>query len=375
MSELETETVNFEAEAAKTTKPRKTAKHEDDSQSDVGHEEESHKQQKRTSTKSKKHEDESIEFDDEAPKPSKSRSSKSKRTEESKPKKAKKSHAPPPPVVEEYSGDSYDEDDNHRSNKRAKISTSERKSTKKATTSRVRKSTRPLLPEEEEEEPEGEERPVRKEQNVTSAFNTLHNKTNGKNYKPGDKGYFSLDDLILEYASTDDPEAWKQDKRYLDAAALFKKVNDEWKEAMVKWRENNQAKAEYKDRIRTARRKRTAMERQLENERKEEEYQKMQLTVKAIQSGLVHPSAVQPIVTQNNRSAGPVSSMQDVIAAVFSARSEMSTDIDNRFTELLSRLVPNYTHQAPAAAPKHKPKKQSAHVIAIHDASSDEDDV
>lgn len=237
------------------------------------------------------------------------------------------------------------------------------------------------LPEEEEPAPAGRPKPHRIEQNVTSAFNTLQNKRDDKVLKRGDEGYYCLDDLIQEYVDrgfSEASEEYKNDPRYVTAKEYFDRINKEWIADVEKWKAENVALAEYKDRIRTARRKRTALLKEQERQKKDEEFKNLQLTVQAIKSGLV-PLPNAPAAAPRSSAlafassdTGPVTCMQDVVNLVFEARAQAVRIVDESYSTILAKLVPNHAvsySKASRATPARKKMRKAP--VVIEDESED----
>lgn len=277
--------------------------------------------------------------------------------------KARKPKSAPPPV-----------DDGEEEEKPAPAPKS-RATKAKAAAPKTKKRTRDPLPEEEEAPPEGKKKPVRAEQNVTSAFNTLQNKRGGVILRPDDAGYFCLADLRDEYREKGAEADYVTDPRYIEAEKYFDKVNAEWNAEMAQWKEDNKALAEYNDRLRAARRRRTAAEKAEAERLRAEKYENMEVTIKAIGTGLVPFPGVstavsnqRPVVTGD----APRLSMHDVVSELFKFRSSTQRALDDGSAEFMKNIVPNFAVEYKGAATG-VPKKKKAKVVPVVEDEAVED--
>lgn len=222
---------------------------------------------------------------------------------------------------------------------------------------RGKKRVKEPVPEELEPAPAGAKKPVRREQSVTSAFNRLQNKRGDVMLKPDDPEYFSLDDLKQEYADKGIPDEYEKDPRYVEAFNVFSKINGEWNLECAKWREENKELADWKDRVRAAKRRRTAHEKQEAQRLKNERHEQMELTIKAIGTGLVpvatnQVSVNKPIVSGH---AVPLS-LHTVIDSMFKYRSDVQRAIEEGSSTFLTNIIPNFEveYKGSIKAPKKK---------------------
>lgn len=277
--------------------------------------------------------------------------------------KPRKPKTEPPPVVEDADAMAIDGEGEEgatpvRKSRPAKVAKASAKTAApKAAATRGKKRAKEPVPEELEPPPEGTKKPVRAEQSVTSAFNRLQNKRGDTVLKPDDPEYFSLDDLKQEYADKGTPDDYVNDPRYIEAYEYFDKINAEWNAAVAKWKEENKALAEWKDRVRAAKRRRTALEKQEAQRLKNERHEQMELTIKAIGTGLVPVATNQVVVNKPVVSGHAVPlSLHTVIDSMFKYRSDVQRAIEEGSSTFLTNIIPNFEveYKGSLKAPKKK---------------------
>lgn len=326
-------------------------------------------------------ENEELNFDAEASVPKKKvvkRTLKPKSADGAVSAKPRKPKTEPPPVDDDVDGMELDGggENEHESTPARKPRSTKSSKTAAATTTtttRGKKRAKEPVPEELEPAPSGTKKPVRAEQNVTSAFNKLQNRRGDTILKPEDPEYFSLDDLKQEYADKGTPDDYVNDPRYIEADTYFNKINAEWNAAVAKWKEENKELAEWKDRVRAAKRRRTALEKQEAQRLKNERHEQMELTIKAIGTGLVPVATSQVALSKPVVSGHAVPlSLHTVIDSMFKYRSDVQRAIEEGSSTFLTNIIPNFEVEYKGSMKGAKKRPVPKPVILDDEAEEDE---